>query len=122
ASRKVSNLQGGAGSVKWLPDGSGVVAVSDIYPDCGVDPACLKQKTDAAEAKPSQARVITSLLYRHWKAWQEPTRAHIVLQPINASTGGSPRDLTPGAFEDRKSTRLNSSHRTISYAVFCLKK
>src|SRR5437867_6315620 len=23
--------------------------------------------------------------------------------------------------EDRKSTRLNSSHRTISYAVFCLK-
>src|SRR5207248_4881304 len=24
--------------------------------------------------------------------------------------------------EDRKSTRLNSSHRTISYAVFCLKK
>src|SRR5438094_5726504 len=27
--------------------------------------------------------------------------------------------LLPG---DRKSTRLNSSHRTISYAVFCLKK
>src|SRR5437867_7341905 len=25
-------------------------------------------------------------------------------------------------FRDRKSTRLNSSHRTISYAVFCLKK
>src|SRR5207248_9879425 len=24
--------------------------------------------------------------------------------------------------EDRKSTRLNSSHRTSSYAVFCLKK
>src|SRR5437762_7367439 len=26
------------------------------------------------------------------------------------------------ALEDRKSTRLNSSHRCISYAVFCLKK
>src|SRR5437764_4870426 len=26
------------------------------------------------------------------------------------------------ADEDRKSTRLNSSHRCISYAVFCLKK
>src|SRR5207248_7973004 len=26
------------------------------------------------------------------------------------------------ATKDRKSTRLNSSHRTISYAVFCLKK
>src|SRR5437879_10741067 len=27
-----------------------------------------------------------------------------------------------GQNEDRKSTRLNSSHRCISYAVFCLKK
>src|SRR5687768_18206712 len=27
-----------------------------------------------------------------------------------------------GASEDRKSTRLNSSHGYISYAVFCLKK
>src|SRR5947208_13331000 len=27
-----------------------------------------------------------------------------------------------GAGEDRKSTRLNSSHQIISYAVFCLKK
>src|SRR5207248_8893633 len=30
-----------------------------------------------------------------------------------------PSALSPA---DRKSTRLNSSHRTISYAVFCLKK
>src|SRR5437867_9978692 len=30
--------------------------------------------------------------------------------------------LAPPQLEDRKSTRLNSSHRTISYAVFCLKK
>src|SRR3712207_5745201 len=28
----------------------------------------------------------------------------------------------PGAAADRKSTRLNSSHANISYAVFCLKK
>src|SRR5256886_15630540 len=28
----------------------------------------------------------------------------------------------PGAGGDRKSTRLNSSHSQISYAVFCLKK
>src|SRR5256885_6654539 len=28
----------------------------------------------------------------------------------------------PGAATDRKSTRLNSSHLVISYAVFCLKK
>src|SRR5438034_2681976 len=30
--------------------------------------------------------------------------------------------LADGAWRDRKSTRLNSSHTVISYAVFCLKK
>src|SRR5438876_8859419 len=29
---------------------------------------------------------------------------------------------SPGWWQDRKSTRLNSSHPSISYAVFCLKK
>src|SRR5260221_1115368 len=32
------------------------------------------------------------------------------------------RDLQQTALADRKSTRLNSSHTVISYAVFCLKK
>src|SRR3712207_8933142 len=32
------------------------------------------------------------------------------------------RVVAGGADEDRKSTRLNSSHANISYAVFCLKK
>src|SRR5206468_10746742 len=34
----------------------------------------------------------------------------------------SVRKSEVGRFEDRKSTRLNSSHDQISYAVFCLKK
>src|SRR3712207_8764393 len=32
------------------------------------------------------------------------------------------RPRTPATHQDRKSTRLNSSHANISYAVFCLKK
>src|SRR2546427_5503500 len=32
------------------------------------------------------------------------------------------RDVVAHAQQDRKSTRLNSSHSQISYAVFCLKK
>src|SRR5258707_3993227 len=31
-------------------------------------------------------------------------------------------ELVPAFATDRKSTRLNSSHANISYAVFCLKK
>src|SRR3712207_7077259 len=36
--------------------------------------------------------------------------------------GGNPGPRARGALADRKSTRLNSSHANISYAVFCLKK
>src|SRR5699024_12256409 len=32
------------------------------------------------------------------------------------------QDVNQAIIEDRKSTRLNSSHVSISYAVFCLKK
>src|SRR2546426_3659011 len=35
---------------------------------------------------------------------------------------GDPGGQIPGRKADRKSTRLNSSHLVISYAVFCLKK
>src|SRR5690625_7009563 len=43
-----------------------------------------------------------------------------------AIASGRPADVTgmdgARAVQDRKSTRLNSSHVAISYAVFCLKK
>src|SRR2546430_13209432 len=45
--------------------------------------------------------------------------------PINASARLSRRTCkrtSDGSAPDRKSTRLNSSHSQISYAVFCLKK
>src|SRR2546426_2478137 len=46
--------------------------------------------------------------------------------PAQRPHGGSERGRNGiedvGRGEDRKSTRLNSSHLVISYAVFCLKK
>src|SRR5437588_10185237 len=43
--------------------------------------------------------------------------AEAVLQRVLAAAA-----RTVGVHQDRKSTRLNSSHTVISYAVFCLKK
>src|SRR3712207_7066431 len=40
----------------------------------------------------------------------------------NYATGLAAEVLVFAIFADRKSTRLNSSHANISYAVFCLKK
>src|SRR2546430_8593137 len=42
------------------------------------------------------------------------------IQPTISAQGYPPDYI--GSIKDRKSTRLNSSHSQISYAVFCLKK
>src|SRR5437667_3772749 len=64
-------------------------------------------------------------LLAHWEALGVP-----VINPVRAYRFEKSKALQIGLFEglgvhyprDRKSTRLNSSHITISYAVFCLKK
>src|SRR5690242_20880332 len=43
------------------------------------------------------------------------------LQHLGLEEAGLARVIHAG-YQDRKSTRLNSSHMSISYAVFCLKK
>src|SRR5438128_9153530 len=65
-------------------------------------------------------------------AFRNPPEPHTVwveLHPLGlAEVPGARLDrlsvlaVTGRAIEDRKSTRLNSSHGSISYAVFCLKK
>src|SRR4051794_41513355 len=55
-------------------------------------------------------------------------RSHRHAQPLArardhpGTDGGRFHHLPPLPHRDRKSTRLNSSHPSISYAVFCLKK
>src|SRR2546430_6094058 len=43
-------------------------------------------------------------------------------RPLQGGEGRQPAADRLDPAEDRKSTRLNSSHSQISYAVFCLKK
>src|SRR5206468_9158208 len=49
-------------------------------------------------------------------------RSRNVAAGTSWSSGPSIGARFPESFTDRKSTRLNSSHDQISYAVFCLKK
>src|SRR5437667_3261637 len=58
-------------------------------------------------------RDVTSLLQGQKDLSTQMTQDHTVIKTI---VGGFNDNI------DRKSTRLNSSHITISYAVFCLKK
>src|SRR3712207_7817901 len=56
---------------------------------------------------------------------QEDVRVVETAEPIQTASAPQPEAqlvLQKAAPADRKSTRLNSSHANISYAVFCLKK
>src|SRR3712207_7107554 len=61
----------------------------------------------------------TSAAYRGLRA-STPRRNAVKIAPGSAS--GRPVSRLSTYQIDRKSTRLNSSHANISYAVFCLKK
>src|SRR5436853_4218911 len=55
------------------------------------------------------------------KRWMAASKAAPGAAP-GAAFGAAAGTLRGGSGIDRKSTRLNSSHLGISYAVFCLKK
>src|SRR2546422_5658529 len=65
-------------------------------------------------------------LFRSMKAGVHPVYKNIRFKCVcgNIIETRSAIESAPAAdgFQDRKSTRLNSSHGYISYAVFCLKK
>src|SRR2546430_6565949 len=59
-----------------------------------------------------------STLFPYTTLFRSPPRAAARRAPGGAAAGAGAR----ARGGDRKSTRLNSSHSQISYAVFCLKK
>src|SRR3712207_7331336 len=70
-----------------------------------------------------------NLIERLWKFLRKKafTRWHQTFESMEAAVSAVPDHLESYRAElttliDRKSTRLNSSHANISYAVFCLKK
>src|SRR3989442_11940845 len=56
----------------------------------------------------------------HGSVRRRPEKCREYRRGIRGKTRGTQRKY--GRLRDRKSTRLNSSHVRISYAVFCLKK
>src|SRR5260221_3701559 len=60
-------------------------------------------------------------------ALEIPEHVEMIVKVLDGGSAPKSRTLTiistcSGISRDRKSTRLNSSHTVISYAVFCLKK
>src|SRR5205807_10127751 len=66
----------------------------------------------------------TSTLFPYTTLFRSPQTAfsHRALVELSTCHSGSLFQIAAACDLDRKSTRLNSSHLVISYAVFCLKK
>src|SRR5205814_9514000 len=64
------------------------------------------------------------ILRSHSRGWRRCARWTSWRAPCSPSCAPRSRSSSPAVptLRDRKSTRLNSSHLGISYAVFCLKK
>src|SRR5262245_55916381 len=77
---------------------------------------------------PSNGNTLTARDYSTVVSWIHNfgssliNQARVQFSPNNSAVTAPPEPAVTGLIVDRKSTRLNSSHLGISYAVFCLKK
>jgi dipeptidyl aminopeptidase/acylaminoacyl peptidase len=106
-SHQVTSISTGADGAIWSPDGTNIVFVSAVYPDCK-DDACNKQRDEELKKSKVKAKIFSRLFYRHWSAFTEFKRSHLFVQTVEAPASGTgnrigagtaattARDLTPG--------------------------
>ena len=84
--RRVTNLGDGVSDPVWLPDGKGLLVTSDIkWP--------ADQEIDRRNGDyPTDARIWTDLLWRHWDDWRAGKRQHLFLVTL---AGNAAKDITP---------------------------
>ena len=90
---QISHVVTEASGILVSPDGKKIVFQSSVYPECGAEEACNKDRLEADDKNKVKARIYTSLLYRHWNAWETKRRQHLLV--MNAD-GTEVKDLTPG--------------------------
>lgn len=98
SAKQITTLSTEASGVLVSADGKRIVFLSSVYPACGTTPtafddACNTKRAEEEKASKVKVRMYTSLLYRHWTAWESTRRQHLMTQEMD---GGKLRDLTPG--------------------------
>jgi dipeptidyl aminopeptidase/acylaminoacyl peptidase len=101
---KLTSIATEADGELWSPDGKNILFKSDVYPEC-TDEACNEKKVEEHEKSKVKALVFEHLLYRHWNAYKEGKRTHLLIVQVPAGEGARPtpaqsaRDLTPGDYD-----------------------
>src|SRR5258708_14325428 len=110
-------------------------AESNVYRGLGMDVIGMTNLQEAKLAREAELCYVTVAMVTDYDCWH-PHHDSVTVDQIVAvllknaenatkvvreTIAAMPRDRSCKC-RDRKSTRLNSSHQIISYAVFCLKK
>jgi dipeptidyl aminopeptidase/acylaminoacyl peptidase len=95
--KQLTSLPTEASGVAIASDLKHVLFTSEVFPQCGADDACNSKALDDAKKAP-QARIIDSLLYRHWTTWEGARHSHLLAAALDATTWtlSATKDLTPG--------------------------
>src|SRR5579862_2665205 len=97
---KLTDFATEAGGELWSPDGKNILFTSDVYPECDGVPeteaACNAKKLKDAEQSKVKAQVFTHLLYRHWSAYKEGKRSHILVASVDSCVGTAASAVRPG--------------------------
>lgn len=95
--RQVSDIEGGISNFLYSPTGAYISFTRDVK----LDPTPNEIYPDLPEAN---ARIIDSLMYRHWDSWHDYTYSHLFIAEYRDGELGEPTDLMP---EERYDTPLN---------------
>src|SRR5690554_7189671 len=102
----------------WLPQFSRKITCPGF--GCPIDELIKMHKANGTQSPYGSARAFSLNIYNHDTNQHEIMEEGVTMFEVLKIAIEDAIEENPGT--DRKSTRLNSSHVRISYAVFCLKK
>jgi dipeptidyl aminopeptidase/acylaminoacyl peptidase len=82
--RPVTALPIAVDGFQLSPDGRHLLIAAEIYPECGADFACTKQRSDDEAARKATGTRHSQLFIRHWDTWKRGMRRQLFVLELGS--------------------------------------